>query len=143
MLEWNAQFETGHSLIDAQHRMLISYINRLEELSGKANDAREEVELFVRFLEFLEDYILTHFREEENCMYRYRCPAHFDNKKAHTEFLDFFRGLKRRFGLEGYQPDLARELVVGCMAWVQRHILRIDVQLRPCQTPFLHPEQPA
>jgi len=30
MLQWSEQFETGHSLIDTQHKMLITYINRLE-----------------------------------------------------------------------------------------------------------------
>lgn len=141
MLNWTDKFETGHSLVDSQHRMLISYVNRLEGLSANTNPTREEVELFLRFLEFLEDYIMAHFRDEEDCMYRFRCPAHFDNKRAHSEFLDFFRGFKLRFEIEGYRPEVVKELFEACVAWIQRHILRVDVQLRSCQTRVFEPDQ--
>ena len=142
MLDWNEQFETGHSVIDSQHRMLIAYINRLEELSGNSHPSHDEVELFARFLEFLENYIVTHFTEEEGCMFRFRCPAHKDNLVAHSEFLDFFRGFKLRLEIEGYSSEAVRELYAACVAWIIRHILRIDVQLRSCQTPFYKPDEP-
>jgi hemerythrin len=120
--------------------MLIAYVNRLEGLAENTNPSPEEVALFLRFIEFLEDYLVSHFREEEECMFRFRCPAHQDNKRAHTEFLDFFRGFKLRFLDEGYRPEVVRELFAACVAWIQRHILRIDVQLRPCQTRIFEPE---
>jgi len=137
MLNWNEKFETGHSLIDAQHRMLVSYVNRLEELAGNTHPSQDDLALFLRFMEFLEDYILLHFKEEEDCMFRFRCPAHYENKKAHTEFLDFFRQFKLQFRIEGYRPEVVEELYNACIAWIQRHILRIDVQLKPCQAQAL------
>jgi hemerythrin len=130
MLAWNEKFDTGDELIDAQHRMLISYVNRLEELAAVDVPARDHVELFFRFLEFLESYVLTHFKQEENCMFRTRCPVHFENMRAHTEFLDFFRQFKRQVAVEGWRPEVVRELNEACSAWVQRHILRVDVQLK-------------
>ena len=141
MLDWNENFATGHPLIDTQHRMLISYVNRLETLAENTNPTPEEVGLFLRFIEFLEDYIMAHFSEEEECMHRFRCPAHYENKRAHGEFLDFFRGFKLRFEVEGYRPEVVKELFEACVAWIQRHILRIDVQLRPCQTRIFAPEE--
>src|SRR5271166_3430809 len=100
MLDWNEKFETGHSVIDSQHRMLFGYINRLEDLSRSRNPSKDEVALFFHFMDFLEDYIITHFREEEGCMFRFRCAAHKDNMIAHGEFLDFFRGFKLRLQVE-------------------------------------------
>jgi hemerythrin len=132
MLKWSEKLETGHLLIDAQHRMLISYINRLEVFAQNTNPSREEVELFMRLLEFLETYTLTHFKEEEDCMYRFRCPAHRENKQAHREFLDFFREFKLRIASDGYHSGLVKELHESCSLWIQRHILRIDTELKPC-----------
>jgi hemerythrin len=143
MLEWSEKFETGHSLIDTQHRMLISYINRLEEMSQNRAPSKGDIELFSRFIEFLEDYVVMHFGEEEERMICFRCPAYKDNKRAHTEFLDFFQTFKRQFEVEGYRLEVVRELYEACVAWVQRHILRIDVQLRPCQKPFYKSDEPA
>jgi hemerythrin len=142
MLTWTDKFATGHSLIDAQHRMLISYVNNLESLSQNTNPTPQEIELFYRFLVFLEDYIVVHFREEEECTFRFRCPNHRDNKRAHTEFLDFYRGFERQFRTVGYRPEVVKEMYDTCVIWIEGHILRIDVQLRPCQTPFYEPDPP-
>jgi hemerythrin len=142
MLLWSEQFETGHLLMDTQHRMLISYINRLEELARNTNPSRVEVELFLRFIEFLETYILTHFREEEECMNCFKCPVRVENKMAHRAFLGFFRKFKLRLEVEGYRPEVVEELHEACSAWIQQHILRIDVQLKPCLRQTSAPEEP-
>ncbi|HUC84605.1 MAG TPA: hemerythrin domain-containing protein [Candidatus Acidoferrales bacterium] len=130
MLEWSEKFETGEPVIDAQHRMLVAYVNRLDVLAQAVNPTREEIELFFRFIEFLETYVLTHFQREEDCMFRVRCPAHYENKKAHTEFLDFLWQFKRQAALEGWRPELVKELDDSCNAWIQRHILRTDMRLK-------------
>jgi hemerythrin len=132
MLRWNDQFETGHSLIDTQHKMLISYINRLEGMSCITNPSREEVEFFVQLVNFIETYIEVHFKQEEECMNSYRCPVHRENKAAHEAFLSFFRKFKRHFELDGYRPAVLKELHDSCSSWIQQHILQIDTQLKPC-----------
>ena len=132
MLQWSKKFETGQSLIDTQHQRLISYINRLEGLSRNTNPSRQEVEFFVQFIGFLETYIVVHFGQEEECMNSHRCPAHQKNKEAHGKFLKFFREFKHRFETEGYRPAVLAELHEACNSWIQDHILKIDVQLKPC-----------
>ena len=134
MLEWTDRFETGHPLIDAQHRMLISYVNRLDTLAQDAPSVEEEAELFLRFVEFLETYITTHFKDEEDCMHRFECPAYQENQRTHGEFLDFYRQFKRRLEVDGYRREAARELHRYCVSWARHHILHIDVQLKSYQT---------
>jgi hemerythrin len=130
MLEWSEKYEIGDPLIDAQHRMLVSYVNRLDEMAAAAGADREQIELFLRFLDFLESYILTHFGHEEECMYRTRCPMHQENLKAHGEFLDFFRQFKRQVEVEGWRLEQVRELSLSCNTWIVRHILRVDIRLK-------------
>lgn len=130
MLKWTEKFETGSPLLDAQHRMLFSYINRLESFTLVRNPSPEELDLFLRVVEFLETYALTHFKDEEECMARARCPAYRQNKEAHSEFLDFYRSFARRLKLEGCRPELVQELHHACLIWIQRHILQVDTQLK-------------
>jgi hemerythrin len=132
MLAWSDKFVTGHPLIDHQHRMLISFINRLERLSYTTEFNTRETVLVREFISFVETYLATHFRDEEKCMQRLKCPAHLENQKAHAEFVDFFGKFKSRFVCEGCRPELVRELFNFCVFWIQRHILRIDIQLRSC-----------
>lgn len=73
-------------------------------------------------------------------MFRHRCAAHQDNKRAHAEFLDFYQGFKRRLAAEGCRLEGIRDLHESCVAWIQNHILRIDVQLRACGPKAAVPE---
>ncbi len=132
MLKWSEKFETGHSLIDTQHQLLISYINRLEGLSRNTNPSREEVEFFVHLIGFMETYIVVHFQQEESCMNHYRCPSRGQNADAHGKFLEFFRAFKHRFETEGCRPEVLGELHEVCSSWIQHHILQVDSRLKPC-----------
>jgi len=134
MIAWNVEHETGDALIDAQHRILILYVNRLAEMGQSTNPTREEVELFVRFIQFLEDFLPLHFGFEEECLHRLQCPAYQSAQAAHTEFLNFYQEFKHRFGIEGYRQALVRELLEACVSFIKRHVLGSEAQLRLCKT---------
>jgi hemerythrin len=142
MLLWSEKFETGHTLIDTQHKMLVSYINRLEGMSHNTNPNRQEVEFFVQLVGFMETYIDVHFKQEEECMNRYKCPAHQENKEAHRQFLVIFRKFKRHFEADGIRPAVLLELHEAGSAWIQQHILQIDMRLKPCLNRIPDPDQP-
>jgi hemerythrin-like metal-binding protein len=132
MLNWDEKFATGHSMVDCQHRMLFAYLNRLEHITLVTNPTMDELELFLRFVDFLETYVLTHFRQEEECMLQYRCPAHAANQQAHAEFLEYFRRYKQRLDAKGCRLDALKELHAACRAWIESHILTIDQRLTQC-----------
>ena len=132
MLLWNEEFATGLDAIDKQHKMLIDHINRLEEMLATAKPTREEIEFAHSLVHFLESYADTHFKFEEQCMERYRCPAHAQNKEAHAKFLGFFCRFKKGFKAEGFRLEAFKELHQMASSWITDHILRIDTQLKPC-----------
>jgi hemerythrin len=132
MLRWSEEFEIGHSLIDTQHKTLVNHINRLEGMSVITNPSREEVEFILKLVNFVETYIDVHFKLEEDCMESYRCPAHQENKEAHRKFLIFFGEFKDRFETAGCRQEVLIAFHKACSTWIQQHIMRIDVQLKPC-----------
>jgi hemerythrin len=133
MIEWSEKFETGHSTMDAEHRMLISYFNRLEEMAHVAHPTKDELEMFLHFVDFLENYIGMHFHDEEGLMKRFRCPAHKKNQEAHAEFKAFYHNFTERLKQEGCRPEMIKQLHQYCNQWIQGHILHVDVQMKPCQ----------
>lgn len=132
MVQWTEQFATGFDTLDQQHRMLIANINHLEAMLTDLNPTREEAEFLVHLVDFLRGYAQSHFRFEENCMEKYRCPAHAENKLAHEQFLKFFNEFEERSRREGFRPDLLRGLHKKLNAWIHDHILRVDARLRSC-----------
>ncbi|MDR3377328.1 MAG: hemerythrin family protein [Verrucomicrobiae bacterium] len=132
MLSWSDRFETGDAVIDSQHKTLIDYLNRLESIARNTNFDREEAEFILNLVDFVEIYTIAHFKNEEACMARHRCPAHQKNKDAHAHFLGFFHDFKRRFEIEGCRPEVLNALHQACSDWILQHILGIDLQLKPC-----------
>jgi hemerythrin-like metal-binding protein len=104
------------------------------------NPNRREIEFFLQLVSFMDAYIAVHFKHEEECMASHKCPAYKENQAAHREFLLFFRKFKLRFETEGFRPEVVKELHESCDAWIQHHIMQIDVQLRPCLSRQASPE---
>jgi len=132
MLDWNAKFETGHPEIDAQHKLLITYVNGLAGMCHVTNPDRRQIEFILNFVDFVEQYTISHFQLEERCMESYRCPIHKENQAAHGKFLQLFKDFKLRVDKEGWHSGLLAEFHQRCREWIENHILKIDVQIKPC-----------
>ena len=132
MLTWSEEFATGSALVDTQHRMLIEKINKLEQLLNGPPPAKATYD---ELLDFLGSYVGTHFKYEEQCMARYKCPVHEKNKQAHEMFLGVFTKFKGRYLAEGPKPELLKSLQQTASDWIKDHILTVDIKLRECITP--------
>ena len=132
MLTWNEQFKTGSDTIDEQHQMLIHNINHLECLVNETNPTKETCDFLIGLVDFLESHTEKHFRFEEDCMERHRCPAHAKNKQAHGEFMEFLKQFKEHTRHKGFRPDAVRTLHQTMSQWIEEHILQVDIQLKPC-----------
>jgi hemerythrin-like metal-binding protein len=132
MLLWSEQFATGHPTIDEQHRTLFDNINRLEGLLVQTNPSRAEVDFMLDLIGYLEGYVVQHFQLEEQCMESHRCPVFQQNKDAHRQFVAFFQRFRERCQAEGFRQELLHHLHQTIHDWIQQHIMRIDVQLKPC-----------
>ncbi len=132
MVLWNEQFTTGSSQLDQQHLMLINNINHLEGLLTVSNPSRDECEFLLHLVDFLESYANTHFLYEEQCMERYRCPAHQKNQQAHEQFRGYFQDFKERNKVAGFRREIILELHQAVSRWIEDHILKVDTQLKPC-----------
>lgn len=129
MLTWNASFETGSQLVDSQHKILFDKINALEKLIQKPNLNKAEVDSFV---EFLASYVANHFKFEEMCMLQHKCPAHAENKTAHAALIATLTAWKKEYDTKGATKEVLTKLHSVASSWIQNHIMKIDIQLRPC-----------
>ena len=127
MLEWKSDYETGVPAIDTQHKVLFDNINRLGKLLDGADIERAEADYL---LKFLENYADQHFKGEETCMVRYRCPAHAKNKEEHAEFLKILRIAIGHYEASTTPKDVLHRLHESMVWWICNHILKVDVQLK-------------
>jgi hemerythrin len=126
---WNEQrMATGVKEVDDQHKALIHHFNEFHEAMAHGKGQATAISL----LTFLADYTESHFKCEEDCMRRYRCPAAAANLAAHNALRQQIAGLRGHIKDDKLTiMDLVKvEQTLG--AWIQDHICTIDVQLRGC-----------
>jgi len=124
-LQWNADLQTGHELVDDQHQAIIGLINEFVDVQ----QARCEPEQVAAVLVRLSDYVSTHFAEEERLMahYGYAEDLTRAHRQEHVKLSERTRQLvlAHRTG----QDDTVCELIELMQEWLTEHIMRVDRRL--------------
>jgi hemerythrin len=122
VLQWSDSLSTSVDQIDREHRELIVRVNGLLAALDKGT-GREEM---TRTIQFLSDYVVFHFGNEERAMAQYGYMDARQHKAQHELFVKTFGRLKERLLMEGTGPQLiedTRQLVVD---WLVNHIKYAD-----------------
>ncbi len=123
-IELDPLLETGDADIDAQHRELFARVDRLLEASHEARGASEIGAL----LDFLGDYVVTHFAAEERRMAESGYPdaAAEAHRQEHRRFVEDYGILYRQFRNEGPQRRFVIRVSDRVTSWLREHIYRTD-----------------
>jgi len=89
--KWAEAFEIGHPDIDDQHRQLFERVNRFAEMIRKDRDFTAAGPV----IDFLEEYVRTHFKDEEDIMEKQGYPFLDVQRDQHERFTERFAALKR------------------------------------------------
>jgi hemerythrin len=105
-------------MIDEQHQELFKAINGLlqtcEEGKGK-----EELK---KSLDFLTNYTIKHFFEEEGLQKKYNYPDHENHHQYHESFKASVRDLSHRLIMSGATDELIKEVQKQIGNWLVTHI---------------------
>ncbi|MCG5496026.1 MULTISPECIES: GGDEF domain-containing protein [Ectothiorhodospira] len=121
--QWSANFVTGLSTVDDQHRYLVELINLLGDLLGSNRVHRDDLETLYGQLV---DYAGLHFKEEEGLMERLGLDArHVDvHVQMHRDFLEEVTRLHGSMVQDA--PLAGKHLLDYLIHWLTFHILGQD-----------------
>ncbi len=121
-IEWTEDLATGVNEIDNQHKELFKRINNLLNAckEGKGRDETGKI------IQFLDDYVITHFSAEEEYMRKYDYPGFTHHKAQHLEFMENFSKLKTQVEKEGPGVHLVVTINHMVVQWLQNHIKKVD-----------------
>ncbi|MDA8433383.1 MAG: bacteriohemerythrin [Nitrospiraceae bacterium] len=127
-MEWTEDLAVGVKRIDDQHKELFTRINGLVDAirTGKCKETIDGT------IQFLAEYALSHFREEEQCMADHRYPEFSRHKAQHAIFMRALDDLKKQAAeprVKGMSYDLSVETNKVVVDWIITHIMRIDKKL--------------
>lgn len=125
--EWDKRLETGIEEIDDQHLELFRRIDRLELA---IYDGKGTAELLY-LVKYLEDYVLEHFKLEEQLMLEADYPDLLNHRNQHNEFKaackECFTNCKER----GADTYFAIEVDKKMREWWKNHIMKFDLDYVP------------
>lgn len=124
-LEWKQSLETGIREIDDQHKELFNRVNQLFEACYQGK-GKEEV---AKIIDFLGDYVITHFKSEENIQQKHNYPDYKNHKLQHEAFIQDFIKLKSQLDNYGASSFFVLEVNKRIIDWLVQHIGKTDMVL--------------
>lgn len=121
-LVWTQDLSVGVKEIDAQHRELFKRINSLLDAMGEGKGKGE----VGRLLDFLEGYVVLHFRTEQSHMARTFYPGYRAHRKEHRDFTRDFQDIKRDLEAKGVNSILVIAVQRRICDWWHEHVSKVD-----------------
>ncbi len=131
-MEWSSDLSVGINSIDTQHKVLIKYINELDE-AQKNNSERTELG---RIIAGLVDYTVRHFQYEEYQFKKYNYADTEAHKKEHEELTQTVLDFKNKF--DNGEIDFGPNIMAFLKRWLVEHIMGTDKEYVPCLGEHLH-----
>ena len=122
---WNSTLETGHLLIDTQHKELIKTINELFDECSRGN-ATEQI---CKTVDFLVSYTKRHFNEEEALQQQFGYPDYLNHHQLHADFVKKLSEITTELKQSGPSPVLTNKIIRGVGDWLVNHIQHQDTKV--------------
>lgn len=122
-IELTNDMMTGVAKIDAQHKELVSRINAVLAMGTKAVSTEETR----KTIDFLGEYIIKHFGEEEALQRQSKYDKYEWHKQQHAIYIDSFKKIKADFLANGASPKFTASLNTSIVHWIINHIKNVDV----------------
>jgi methyl-accepting chemotaxis protein len=122
---WTGALEVGYSIIDEQHKQLFTAINQLLDACNLGKGGKE----LKKSLDFLSDYTVYHFDNEEVIQQKYGYPDYPNHHKYHESFKAAVRDLSYRLMQDGPTELLITDVRKKIGDWLVSHIQVQDMKL--------------
>lgn len=124
-IKWDSTFSVGDNKIDDQHKELFNRLNKLLE-AMKEGKGKNEV---IRTLDFLEEYVIKHFNDEEEIQKKNNYPKFNIQHKQHEEFKNELKELRKIFENTGVSSLFVINTQQKMIKWCKNHIMNSDREL--------------
>lgn len=121
LIVWESKYEIGIPEIDAEHRVFVSIIQRIEAALEEGNK-----DYIIGLIEELLKYAAFHFSSEENIMIREEYPDYHWHKKIHERLLIELRDKIQIIKFEYIDFSLLLKFLVN---WFKSHTITEDKKI--------------
>lgn len=126
---WKDKYRVGVDLIDEQHKELFSRLSKFIEVVQNDIAWEEKIDQVKETMEFMQEYVVTHFDDEEAYQEEIGYPDIEKHKQAHAKFKQGINDYVEIFEESGYTEEKIQELSGRLMAWLIMHVGHMDQKI--------------
>ena len=123
--EWDPSLETGNKIIDAQHKSMIAALNNLISAYDHGKAPLE----IQKTIDFLVEYIIKHFSDEEKLQEEHGYPDIIEHINGHIDLMNKVAALTKNLDNEGYSNEFVEHTIRFMTEWITQHIKGDDFKL--------------
>lgn len=124
MITWTPDLAINVELIDTQHIALFKAVDDLVEAmwDGKGREKVKDL------LDFLSNYVVKHFGDEQKLMSDSNYPSYPGHKNIHDQFVRDFNEMQKQFYAGEYDSEFVIKMLDELCSWLRNHIRKMDTE---------------
>lgn len=126
---WKEKYKIGVPQIDTQHEELFARVTVFVETLRSDKEWDEKVSSVNDTLEFMKDYVVTHFRDEEAYQEEIGYKGLAEHKKTHSDMVAYVAAISEQYEKEGYKEITMQQFAGKLVTWLVNHVVADDQKI--------------
>ncbi|MBE7720570.1 bacteriohemerythrin [Lacrimispora indolis] len=126
---WKDKYELGVPSIDVQHMELFQRVEVFMKVLRSSATWDEKVGKVNETLEFMNAYVVEHFRDEEAYQEKIGYPGREEHKKIHRDMVNYVLAVTEEYERSGYDEQLMQKFAGRLVAWLINHVAAEDQRI--------------
>lgn len=123
---WKDMYRIGVPQIDAQHEELFSRVTAFVETLRSDREWAEKVDSVNETLDFMKEYVITHFRDEEAYQEEIGYPQLPHHKKIHDDMVGYVGEVSAKYTENGFKEIQMQQFAGKLVTWLVNHVVSED-----------------
>ncbi|NLL76312.1 MAG: hemerythrin family protein [Clostridiales bacterium] len=126
---WKDKYELGVELIDDQHKELFRRVDAFVLTLRSSASWEEKVKKINETLEFMNSYVVEHFRDEEGYQKKISYPGYEVHKKIHDDMVNYVLKVTEEYEKSGFNEQLMQQFGGKLLSWLINHVAAEDQKI--------------
>lgn len=126
---WKDSYLLGVGLIDDQHRELFDRVEAFLKILRAPVSWEERVTGVNETLEFMKNYVVTHFHDEEAYQQRIGYPGYEAHKAIHDGMVAYVVQVSHEYEQAGFDEKSIQQFAGKLLAWLINHVAAEDQRI--------------
>lgn len=126
---WKDKYKVGVELIDEQHKELFKRLSEFIQIVQTKSDWNERLDKVKETMEFMQEYVVFHFDDEEAYQKEINYPDYELHKEVHRKFKEGINDYVEIFQRGGFTEEKIQEFCAKLMTWLIMHVGKMDQKI--------------